>query len=52
MNFPSLFVSWVRACVTTAMFSIKVNGASCGYFKGAKGIRQGDPDASKLYKCS
>ncbi|XP_063936141.1 uncharacterized protein LOC135147211 [Daucus carota subsp. sativus] len=49
MNFPSLFVSWVRACVTTAMFSIKVNWASCGYFKGAKGIHQGDSMSPYLF---
>ncbi|XP_031737043.1 uncharacterized protein LOC116402131 [Cucumis sativus] len=37
------FVSWVRACGTSLMFSILINGSLEGFFHGRKGLRQGDP---------
>ncbi|KAL8107498.1 hypothetical protein AgCh_024056 [Apium graveolens] len=43
MRFPDKFVQWLRACITTPRFSVKINGALTGYFRGAKGLRQGDP---------
>lgn len=27
MKFPTLFISWIRMCVTSAMFSVKINGS-------------------------
>ncbi|KAL8109505.1 hypothetical protein AgCh_025564 [Apium graveolens] len=41
MRFPDKFVQWLRACVTMPRFSVKINGALTGYFRGAKGLRQG-----------
>ncbi|KAG5524001.1 hypothetical protein RHGRI_030865 [Rhododendron griersonianum] len=43
MGFPSLFIGWVKECVTTPMYSAMLNGGLVGYFPGAKGLRQGDP---------
>lgn len=43
MGFPSLFIQWLTECITTPSFSIKVNGRLEGFFKGARGIRQGNP---------
>ncbi|GJZ55975.1 RNA-directed DNA polymerase, eukaryota, reverse transcriptase zinc-binding domain protein, partial [Tanacetum coccineum] len=37
-----LTVQWIMKCVTTSTFSISVNGESCGYFKGGRGLRQWD----------
>lgn len=48
-NFPPKFLYWIKACITTTSFSVKVNGAPCGYFKGAKGLRQGDPLSRYLF---
>lgn len=42
MNFPAKFIRLIRKCITKTRFSIKVNGGLNGYFKGAKGLRQGD----------
>ncbi|XP_074342977.1 uncharacterized protein LOC141680739 [Apium graveolens] len=42
MGFSSPFISWIKACICTTKFSIKLNGIVYGYFDGAQGIRQGD----------
>ncbi|XP_038888122.1 uncharacterized protein LOC120078021 [Benincasa hispida] len=46
---PLQFVSWVRACVTSPMFSMMVNGSFEGFFPGRKGLRQGDPLSHFLF---
>ncbi|XP_074267282.1 putative mitochondrial protein AtMg01250 [Silene latifolia] len=33
----------VMQCITTASFSLSLNGEMFGYFKGQRGLRQGDP---------
>lgn len=43
LNFPEEFICWIQVCITSPWFSIIVNGGLEGYFKGEKGIRQGDP---------
>lgn len=49
LNFPKKFVDWVMACVTTASYSLCVNGASYGFFQGERGLRQGDPMSPLLF---
>ncbi|KAL0453924.1 UNVERIFIED_CONTAM: hypothetical protein Slati_1370500 [Sesamum latifolium] len=39
-GFPEPFIRWVEECVTTLTFSICINGAAHGFFKGARGLRQ------------
>ncbi|XP_058211548.1 uncharacterized protein LOC131323720 [Rhododendron vialii] len=39
----------VRICITLAMYSIVRNGELEGFFKGEKGLRQGDPISSYLF---
>lgn len=34
MGFPSLFLQWIEACLTSPAYSIKINGCSEGVFKG------------------
>ncbi|GJW43062.1 RNA-directed DNA polymerase, eukaryota, reverse transcriptase zinc-binding domain protein [Tanacetum coccineum] len=41
-GFHDKMVDWIMTCVTTTSFSICVNRESCRYFKGGRGLRQGD----------
>ncbi|KAL2252015.1 UNVERIFIED_CONTAM: hypothetical protein Sindi_2323800 [Sesamum indicum] len=40
-GFPQTFTKWIEECVTTASFSIGLNGNPHGFFAGARGLRQG-----------
>lgn len=48
-GFPNKFVMWIMECVTAPSYSLKVNGETFGFFKGRRGIRQGDPISPFLY---
>ncbi|GJY05164.1 RNA-directed DNA polymerase, eukaryota, reverse transcriptase zinc-binding domain protein [Tanacetum coccineum] len=48
-GFNPKMVHWIMKCMTTASFSICVNGCSYGYFKGVRGLRQWDPISPYLF---
>lgn len=37
-GFPERFRQLIMLCVTTVYFSVKVNGDSCDYFEGRRGL--------------
>ncbi|KAE9600797.1 putative RNA-directed DNA polymerase [Lupinus albus] len=49
-GFNAKFVHWVKIILHSAMLSINVNGEYVGFFKGLRGVRQGDP-LSPLFFC-
>ncbi|WZZ77741.1 hypothetical protein YC2023_098313 [Brassica napus] len=49
MGIPDLFVHWINVCISTAAFSVSVNGSLEGFFTSARGIRQGCSLSPYLY---
>lgn len=49
MGFCSQWILWTAECISSVSFSVLINGEAKGFFKGERGIRQGDPFSPFLF---
>ncbi|XP_074314256.1 uncharacterized protein LOC141649465 [Silene latifolia] len=49
MGFPSDFSQKVMSCIQTTSYSLNLNGIFFGFFRGKRGLRQGDPISPLIF---
>ncbi|XP_057250663.1 uncharacterized protein LOC104908350 [Beta vulgaris subsp. vulgaris] len=43
LKFPIQYVKWIMECISSPSFSLTINGYTCGFFAGKRGLRHLSP---------
>ena len=52
LKFPTQFVAWIMACITSISYRVNVDGQQVKVLDGGRGLKQGDPLSPLLFVLS